>query len=211
MNYITILGEADPIVRPNIRNYVDVVRQLGDAQKALFEKTIRAAESNNAVKFNQYNKPSTDADWTRYLVILILHGSKERYSSEFSSRPYNAEPLFICWESTRGDLTPGGYYRISFQGQKVQNYGAIATAFYGQQPGKDVSHMCGNPLCVRPSHLVWESHSQNMSRIGCPGVIYHVYNDRFFDEACSHTPRCKKVTVMRSYGKSYDDVESKDT
>jgi len=34
---------------------------------------------------------------------------------------------------------------------------------------KEISHLCGNHLCVKESHLIQETHSNNMSRIGCPG------------------------------------------
>lgn len=31
----------------------------------------------------------------------------------------------------------------------------------------DVSHLCHNPICIRPEHLHLEPHSVNMERMGC--------------------------------------------
>lgn len=33
--------------------------------------------------------------------------------------------------------------------------------------GDDASHLCGNPNCINPEHLVWESHTLNLARRGC--------------------------------------------
>ena len=45
----------------------------------------------------------------------------------------------------------------------------------------DVSHLCHNKLCVEPSHLTYEPHSQNQERIHC-----------FHQKICSkgHKPFC---------------------
>lgn len=31
----------------------------------------------------------------------------------------------------------------------------------------DVSHICHNPICIRPQHLILETHTINMERMGC--------------------------------------------
>ena len=31
----------------------------------------------------------------------------------------------------------------------------------------DVSHICHNPICLKPEHLILEPHSLNMDRMGC--------------------------------------------
>jgi len=36
----------------------------------------------------------------------------------------------------------------------------------------DCSHLCHNPRCWRPTHLVLESHATNMGRNNCPGWVF---------------------------------------
>lgn len=37
--------------------------------------------------------------------------------------------------------------------------------------GKDVSHLCGNRLCVNRNHLVFEDSTKNQRRKGCKGFV----------------------------------------
>lgn len=37
--------------------------------------------------------------------------------------------------------------------------------------GKDVSHLCGNCLCVNPDHLILEDSKTNQRRKGCKGYV----------------------------------------
>jgi hypothetical protein len=59
----------------------------------------------------------------------------------------------------------------------------------------DISHLCSNVTCCRPSHLHRESHSINMSRIGCPGLIVMPDYSEYALSLCTHTPRCMKYSV----------------
>jgi len=73
----------------------------------------------------------------------------------------------------------------------------VALALAGQfaaSASDEASHLCANPLCVRPSHLTWESHVANMSRIKCLGFIGCSCGN--CHDYCQHEPKCKIVRLL---------------
>lgn len=47
-----------------------------------------------------------------------------------------------------------------------------------------VSHLCGNPMCINPDHIGWETAVQNVDREACQ-------RQRNFDPRnCNHNPKC---------------------
>jgi len=50
------------------------------------------------------------------------------------------------------------------------------------------SHLCHNPNCLNPNHLVWEALWINQSRNFCPA-----------GKACTHSPKCFKPHTERQY------------
>jgi hypothetical protein len=72
--------------------------------------------------------------------------------------------------------------------------------YHGSTTGNDdVSHLCHNKDCIKESHLVLESHADNMARINCPGYIL-VARTKALIKVCGHNPPCKVVTrVKRRY------------
>lgn len=197
------LGEDDPIVKPNIKNYRDVLETFTRKDQDFYKKVINSAELGTKIQFNQHNQPKTSIDWTRYLIMLLIHGSEEKSSMESNT------PIFKCWESKRGDLQ-GQYYRTSFRSKKIFNYNAVAKAFYGPTEGLDISHLCGNSLCIRPNHLHYESHDINMDRIKCTGILYIKHKDRYIPECCKHNPRCKRVFVVENKAIPSSEYPEKD-
>lgn len=203
MDSVYNLGMDDPIVKPHLKDYYEVVQGLDSDLKIFYTKVLDYAESGESIKFNQYNSPKTALEWTRYFVMLIIHGSKEHQSSE--SR-FGYPALFTCWESTRGNKS-GQYYRTNFQSKKVLTYNAIAVAFYGQPNGEDISHLCGNPRCVRPSHIYYESHQINISRINCCGMIFCTRTKKYLKNVCVHYPKCKKVFIDTENAVPFDSMD----
>jgi hypothetical protein len=68
---------------------------------------------------------------------------------------------------------------------------------YGLIPqGLEVSHLCGNGVCVKLSHLHLEDHTYNISRIGCPGYCYSELDPTRLYLCCNHLPHCKKITKV---------------
>lgn len=122
---------------------------------------------------------------------------------------------FVCWNLDEGikgvDSNEAGYKRISFHGAKVLAH--VFTWLY-IHPGepmdeeivkKNLSHLCGNAKCCRPSHIHKEPHPTNISRKGCVGFIpkhpdigpdddSELLNH--FIQVCTHSPTCKKITFV---------------
>lgn len=66
-----------------------------------------------------------------------------------------------------------------------------ATGRFATDKYDEVSHLCGNAACLRPTHLTWESHAQNMARIGCAGYVRCQCCGEW-TRACTHDPPCIK-------------------
>ena len=67
--------------------------------------------------------------------------------------------------------------------------------------GQDVSHLCSNPACFNPAHLVIEDHCTNMSRQRCLGTVKGLLpcpccnvEHAFTKVVCTHEPKCMIVT-----------------
>ncbi len=58
----------------------------------------------------------------------------------------------------------------------------------------DASHLCDNPKCVRSSHLCWEEHTYNLSRVKCFATI--VCPCGTVHNICEHVPKCKKIKIL---------------
>lgn len=61
--------------------------------------------------------------------------------------------------------------------------------------GKQVSHLCHNPTCINPDHLIVETQSENEARKECANkinVVTDIGGKRYYlpAKACPHTPNC---------------------
>lgn len=70
-------------------------------------------------------------------------------------------------------------YRPTVGGAR-RNWGSHTVPFLFQTPGLTASHLCHNPPCHNPRHLVWESLDDNKSRNWCPGPGF----------GCNHVVPC---------------------
>jgi hypothetical protein len=72
----------------------------------------------------------------------------------------------------------------------ILGYHLAAWKKHGHPPlGTTASHLCGNPKCVNPDHLCWESMQYNATRNYC---CYMSRCNNNFDVKthCLHTPAC---------------------
>lgn len=83
------------------------------------------------------------------------------------------------------------YAQVRFKGTKY--YCHIVAAMYSLRraplPGEEASHLCGNPRCIEPSHLTFESGGINRSRWCCHMYLgVDLYDDLVY--VCPHQPKC---------------------
>lgn len=79
------------------------------------------------------------------------------------------EPNSGChiWQ---GKIGTGGYAYVSYRektGKRLHRKAATVALELAGRPRPErleVSHTCGNPVCVNVDHLLWESHSDNLKR-----------------------------------------------
>lgn len=104
---------------------------------------------------------------------------------------------FSCWvPSCDGgiDITSGNYRRMAVDGSKELCHRFVYRFWYpSYSTDNDVSHLCGNNGCCRPSHLTSESRTTNKSRDGCVGFLF--LGGRWI-KVCKHKPLCVRVTQV---------------
>jgi hypothetical protein len=110
------------------------------------------------------------------------------------NKPSNDIDLLSCWECYTGSAQENGRYRTSFNHRYLYNYDIIARIMIGE-PINEWSHLCKNILCVRPTHLIDEDHSINMSRNSCPGNLYCPITKKVWI-LCTHNPRCLNIHIL---------------
>lgn len=139
-------------------------------------------------KYNQFNRPSLETRRNHFYWFLI-HNTVVVPSER---------RIFKCWEIQRApgiDNPENGYYRANFDNSKVTVHRWIwqyHNNFQEVPVGYDISHLCGNKECIRPSHLIRESRAENINRIGCPGYCWFTLQKKLI-RICKHRPCCKRV------------------
>ena len=111
---------------------------------------------------------------------------------------------YTCWiPSGQGiSKTMSGYLRFNHIGKKVFCH-VFAwrhhhNSDHHQAAGRgDVSHLCRNKQCCRPSHLVREDRATNKSRDNCPGIVSCSLHEEEAFQLCKHKPRrCLWITTF---------------
>lgn len=138
---------------------------------------------------NQYSKMTWDKQYRWVIGHTIVQSS-----------PRN---IFKCWVIPNGTKhfshMPNGSTRTSFNGKRPMSHVFVWLYHNGRDTvalrEREISHLCANERCCRPSHLIAETHLQNMQRINCLGYVLFSGQDESVVKLCPHTPPCKKVTV----------------
>lgn len=93
-----------------------------------------------------------------------------------------------CWLLDLQPSKEGGYIQLPAKGGKTITAHVSALIADGRpcrDPGLQASHRCGQPTCVFPPHLVWETAAENNARKGCLGTIQCGDCSRLI-ELCTH-------------------------
>lgn len=98
----------------------------------------------------------------------------------------HAVPEGDCMLSTYSSVKRTGYSQVRYNGRKyyVHVVAAMRRAGRAPRPDDEASHLCNNPRCVRPEHLVLESGPINKSRQCCK--LYG--SEKGYK--CPHSPTC---------------------
>ncbi|KAL7010295.1 hypothetical protein EMMF5_000316 [Cystobasidiomycetes sp. EMM_F5] len=116
---------------------------------------------------------------------------------------YIVAPTNNVYEKLGPDAPGSGYYiRIPIEKGHAQSLHRLVLALNGRdevlklyKENWDASHLCHQPTCLNPQHIIAESHEDNLSRRECAGKTVYVGESRgqvweIQPEACKHTPAC---------------------
>jgi len=125
---------------------------------------------------------------------------------------------FVCWSSETGELVKKTRTSasgrsvlqglgVTFTGEKNRQYQAHRLAFAQSVVADvsslvgDVSHLCHNAVCWRPSHLTLEAHNLNVTRNRCSGWVFLEATGQLICTcSCPSLLVCMRLTVIRSGG-----------
>ena len=112
-----------------------------------------------------------------------------------------------CQLVKRAPTKLGGYVQVSFGGANkfmmLQQVVAAANRQYLTRVDDQCSHLCNQPLCKVPSHVVVESQELNNGRKGCIGWVDCLHCGLPY-VVCLHEPRCIKYDARYA---SQEDLE----
>jgi len=101
-------------------------------------------------------------------------------------------PITGCQEAKFAPSKAKGYTQVRINGSKY--YVHIVSAMYkwkrAPKADEEASHLCHNPACVNPDHLVLENGEVNKSR-GCCKLFGAKPGYR-----CPHTPACPECVPL---------------
>jgi len=154
-------------------------------------------DANGKMSFNQYTKPKSDTAWFDAGYQYLMYRVQEEQLG-----------LFTCWIPSGPGIdavqTDEHYKRMNLNGSSPQCHGFVWAYHHpGVVKNLDVSHLCGNGFCCRPSHLHHEERKYQLLRRGCPGYLCFTDADDIvtYYLACKHMPICKRSTSI-----SFEDV-----
>ena len=129
-------------------------------------------------------------------IVSIQVLSDPEYALKVLSR-IDAVDRGWCQLVTLAPTKQGGYVQVSFEGANkfmmLQQVVAAANNQYLVEESDQCSHLCHEPLCKVPSHVVVESREQNNQRKGCLVWVDCLHCCRPI-VVCPHEPRCIKYS-----------------
>ncbi len=180
-----------------------------------------------------------DSDDVKYLSLL-KRTSREQFMRKFEPiikaggdyTELGGYPDNPCWlvkgYAKQGKGRPRASYQVYLQGreERVTISGARAAVIIAliraSESKEDIewpypahfqaSHLCHQANCIRPAHIVMESGVDNLSRDGCPGVVF-CPSCPVILKGCAHSPICIRsnwAVTCNSCGHGIDESKSQD-
>jgi hypothetical protein len=149
------------------------------------------------------------------LALFGQHRCQQIITDELNKNSTIEDPVRGCWLSQTGH-TAEGYARVSKktnstlarEGQGLRpphtdsNTGFVTVFLHrvayvsrtGQNipGGMQASHLCDEPNCFYPQHIVAEDGNTNASRKNCVQIRCPHHNFNMVMDLCTHTPKCIK-------------------
>lgn len=85
----------------------------------------------------------------------------DRFCAKYREQPGPLKTPCHVWQGSRNEF---GYARFKDGGVNWRAHKWIYVQVNGSAYHGELSHLCHNAACVNPSHLVAESHWENMQR-----------------------------------------------
>ena len=99
----------------------------------------------------------------------------------------------FCWVTTMVPTKKRGYIQLSYKGaNKFCTLGEMLGWVKGMVTTRgqaEISHLCHNPLCTIPAHVVLESPVENNARKGCKSWVDCPHCSSKI-RVCDHQPMC---------------------
>ena len=157
--------------------------------------------SSTPLRRKTQNQYTTETEMEKYTWILSN-------CIEYSP-PEDVNNIIKCWipnpnaVGMQYDAT-NNQFRFSNKGKYDLVHVFTSEFIKGSKGTLDASHLCHNRRCCRPSHITFESRTDNIARVDCPGYI--IVEGRLY-KVCTHYPPCKRVftAVARSFLKELMD------
>lgn len=113
--------------------------------------------------------------------------------------------LYSCWEWQAGLAARGGYgqYRGDAGVPKHAHREAWERMVGPIPEGRELDHLCRNPLCVNPDHLEPVTHAENMRRTrGTRPAVTHCRNGHPKPQGRGRCAECKRLCNLAHYHRS---------
>ena len=181
-----------------------VRKRPNEEEKKTPSPTTRDDDDGDDVKYLTLLKSSSREQFMRKFEPIIKACGSYTALGGYPDNP--------CWlvkgYAKQGKGRPRASYQVYLQGrdERVTISGARAAVIFGMiqaleasggtgdiewpHPAHfEASHLCHQANCIRPAHIVMELKADNLSRNGCPGVVFCPACPIIL-KGCAHNPPC---------------------
>lgn len=143
-------------------------------------------------------KCQQDPTLARNILRKLKHYTKQWCKSS---------PLVPTKDNGSPQVSYGGYNKFALLSDLVLWSQGIDTSDKGDELNLQASHLCDNPTCMDPEHIIVETAIQNNSRKNC-GFIQRCGHDGCgkLVYCCRHEPRC--ISYVQNFN-SFKEFEEK--